>query len=69
MPVFLYWGIRYVNGDISFLVKRIEATNLKQNRSKDSSLVVDELIKWNDLKDKGVITEAELQDIKDDLLK
>lgn len=57
----IYWALRFIKRDTSSL-------NKVKSNDQESSSVVDELLKWNDLKDNGAITEAEYQQEKIRLL-
>ena len=64
--VVIYWGYRFIKNDISFLQRSPKTTNEKDIGTIDSK--ADALAKWNDLLEKGAITQEEYDKAKRDLL-
>ena len=62
----IYWGYRFIKNDISFLQRSPKTTNEKDIGTIDSK--ADALAKWNDLLEKGAITQEEYDKAKRDLL-
>jgi hypothetical protein len=62
----IYWGYRFIKNDISFLQRSPKTTNEKDIETIDSK--ADELLKWNELLEKGAITQEEYDKAKRDLL-
>ena len=60
LPVTCYWLYRFIKSDISFLQRNPKTT------AKDSK--ADALLKWNELLEKGAITQEEYDKAKRDLL-
>jgi uncharacterized membrane protein len=65
-PVGAYWLYRFIKNDLSFLQRNIKTLNNKDNAATRS--MADELLKWNNLLDKGAITQEEYDKAKQDLL-
>ena len=64
--VVIYWGYRFIKNDISFLQRSPKTTNEKDIGTLESK--ADALAKWNDLLEKGAITQEEYDKAKRDLL-
>ena len=64
----IYWAARFIKGETGFSNKGTTNSHTLQGEELSSYSVVDELLKWNNLKDKGAITEAEYQQQKAKLL-
>ena len=62
----IYWGYRFIKNDISFLQRSPKTTNEKDIGTLESK--ADALAKWNDLLEKGAITQEEYDKAKRDLL-
>ena len=75
-PLVLYWGYRFIKNDISFLQRSSKTKNAKSIREIATDVVrtfkatnkADELLKWNELLEKGAITQEEYDKAKRDLL-
>ena len=75
-PVFLYWIYRFIQNDLSFLQRNPKTANDKSIREIATDVVrtfkatnkADELLKWNELLEKGAITQEEYDKAKRDLL-
>ena len=65
-PLVLYWGYRFIKNDISFLQRSPKTKNEKEIGTLESK--ADALAKWNDLLEKGAITQEEYDKAKRDLL-
>ena len=63
----VYWAVRFFKGDTRFLDKKNKNTTI-ESKEQNTASVADELLKWNDLKDKGAITEDEYEKEKSKLL-
>ena len=66
LALVLYWAYRFIKNDISFLQRSPKTTKDKDIGTIDSK--ADALAKWNDLLEKGAITQEEYDKAKRDLL-
>jgi hypothetical protein len=64
--VIFYWLYRFIKNDISFMGRNSKTTNDKEIGTLESK--ADALAKWNDLLEKGAITQEEYDKAKRDLL-
>ena len=75
-PVFFYWAYRFIQNDISFMGRNSKTANDKSIggivtdvvRTFKATNKADELLKWNELLEKGAITQEEYDKAKRDLL-
>jgi hypothetical protein len=75
-PVFFYWAYRFIQNDISFMGRNPKTANDKSIGGIATDVVrtfkatnkADELLKWNELLEKGAITQEEYDKAKRDLL-
>ena len=75
-PVFFYWGYRFIQNDLAFLQRNPKTAKDKSIREIATDVVrtfksknkADELLKWNELLEKGAITQEEYDKAKRDLL-
>jgi len=75
-PVFFYWAYRFIKNDISFMGRNPKTANDKSIGGIATDVVrtfkatnkADELLKWNELLEKGAITQEEYDKAKRDLL-
>ena len=76
LPVTCYWLYRFIKSDISFLQRNPKTANDKGIGEIATDVVrtfkatnkADELLKWNELLEKGAITQEEYDKAKRDLL-
>ena len=66
LALILYWAYRFIKNDISFLQRSPKTKNEKEIGTLESK--ADALAKWNDLLEKGAITQEEYDKAKRDLL-
>jgi hypothetical protein len=74
--VVVYWGYRFIQNDISFLQRNPKTAKDKSIGGIATDVVrtfkttnkADELLKWNELLEKGAITQEEYDKAKRDLL-
>ena len=72
----IYWGYRFIQNDISFMRRNPKTANDKSIGGIATDVVrtfkatnkADELLKWNELLEKGAITQEEYDKAKRDLL-
>ena len=75
-PVILYWIYRFIQNDLAFLQRNPKTANDKGIGEIATDVVrtfktknkADELLKWNELLEKGAITQEEYDKAKRDLL-
>ena len=75
-PVILYWIYRFIQNDLTFLQRNPKTAKDKSIREIATDVVrtfksknkADELLKWNELLEKGAITQEEYDKAKRDLL-
>jgi hypothetical protein len=75
-PLVIYWGYRFIQNDISFMRRNPKTANDKSIGGIATDVVrtfkatnkADELLKWNELLEKGAITQEEYDKAKRDLL-